>query len=79
MSRLAVINPGTQPERDMRHETQKPDQKPDLRKGKPGGTGTEAGLAGHTDQVMPLPSSGTNEVNPRPGSRAGRAEGKVKK
>jgi len=59
----------------MREET----RKPDLRKGKPGGTGTEAGLAGHTDQVMPLPSSGANEVNPRPGSRAGMAEGQVTK
>lgn len=60
----------------MRHET----RKPDLRKGRPGGTGnTEAELAGHTDQVMPLPPSGTNEVNPRPGSRAGMAEGQVTK
>ena len=52
----------------------------DLRNGKPGAEpSTNAKLAGHRRQVMPIPPDGENPVNPGIGSKAGVAEGQVTK
>ena len=54
--------------------------KHDLRDGKPhAAPTTETRLPGHDDNVMPLPASGQNPVNPGVGSKAGVAEGQVTK
>jgi hypothetical protein len=55
-------------------------RKQDLRNGKPGAEPmTNAKLAGHEDEVMPMPKSGEHAVNPGVGSKAGMAEGQVTK